>query len=397
MINLPEKYILIVGAGSMATAIAYDLKVNQPDFDIVVVDKDVKALSTLLSNRELHDGVYGIVGDGTDDVLMRSLFKNATAAVGSAGYFLNANHTALAIESNTQWVDLGGNNTVVEQQFALSEQAKAAGVTIVPDCGLAPGMVSILAGDAMKRLDSVEELHFRVGGLPKQPKLPLNYGLCFSAEGLINEYVEPARLIEDGKIVEVPSLTGWERVEIGAPFGDLEAFHTSGGSSTMVETFADKLKKLDYKTLRYPGHLRNIKLLEDLGLFKSEPFTFKDKASVSPRQMMCAVLENAGWVTEDLVIMVNWAIGYRNGKKVKIEYRLLDYHDPVTGFSAMARTTGFSAAVVLNMILNGQTEDRGVIKQELSIPPEIYLQEMAKRGLKIEISEWYLPDSDSTE
>ncbi|MBT7616452.1 MAG: hypothetical protein HN590_04120 [Calditrichaeota bacterium] len=397
MQNLPERYILIIGAGSMATAITYDLILHQPSYDIVVLDKDAGAVKKFLAHPGFNGKVHGIVGDGHDCALMVELFKNAVAAVGSAGYYLNTDHTALAIETHTHWVDLGGNNTVVEQQFAMSERAKAAGVTVVPDCGLAPGMVSILAGDAVKRLDTVDELHFRVGGLPKNPEPPLNYGLCFSAEGLINEYVEPARLIEDGKVCEVPSLTGWESVEVGKPFGDLEAFHTSGGSSTMVETFTGKVKTLDYKTLRYPGHLSDIKLLQDIGLLDSEKLSFGEDKSVSPRQMMCAVLEKAGWVSEDLIVLVSWALGVRDGKRVKIEYRLLDYHDPVTGLSAMARTTGFSAAVVLNLILDGQIEERGVIKQELSVPPDEYLQGLAKRGLKIEIAEWYTPDEDMEE
>ncbi len=394
MQNLPEEYILIIGAGSMATAIAYDLKTHQPDCDIVVLDKAEEAVNKLLANQNLKGDIHGVVGNGNDAEMMRKLFSKAIAAVGSAGYYLNADHTRIAIESNTHWVDLGGNNSIVDQQFALNERAKTAGVTVVPDCGLAPGMVSILAGDAVKRLDSVEELHFRVGGLPKQPEPPLNYKLCFSAEGLINEYVEPARLIEDGKIIETQSLTGWERVEVGPPFGELEAFHTSGGSSTMVDTFAGQVKVLAYKTLRYPGHLRNIKLLHDIGLFSSEPLEFSNNKTLSPRQMMGAVLEKAGWIDEDLIILLSWAFGYRDGKKVKVEYRMLDYFDPETGFSAMARTTGFSAAVVMNMILDGIISEKGVIKQELSVPPTEYLQGMAKRGLKIEIAEWKLPEDN---
>jgi lysine 6-dehydrogenase len=152
---------------------------------------------------------------------------------------------------------LGGNNYIVDAQLALDEAAKKANINIVPDCGLAPGMVSVLAMHGANRFDETEEIHIRVGGLPQTPKPPLDYQLVFSVEGLINEYIESARVIRDGKIIEVNSMTELETLAFDG-FSALEAFQTSGGTSTLPDTFCGKVKELDYKTIRYAGHCQKI-------------------------------------------------------------------------------------------------------------------------------------------
>ena len=159
-----------------------------------------------------------------------------------------------AIEARTNFCDLGGNNSVVDSELALDAQARAAGINIIPDCGLAPGMVSVLAAHGAARFRRLDELHIRVGGLPQKPRPPLDYQIVFSVEGLINEYVERARVIRDGEIIEVESMTEVESLQFPAPFGQMEAFQTSGGTSTLPETFLGRIRELDYKTIRYTGN-----------------------------------------------------------------------------------------------------------------------------------------------
>src|SRR5204862_625335 len=131
---------------------------------------------------------------------------------------------------------LGGDNDVVAAELALHAAARAKGVNVIPGCGLAPGMTAVLVAHAVARFDSVDEIHIRVGGLPLAPKPPLDYQLVFSVEGLINEYVERARVVRDGKVVEIESMTEVEELEFPQPFGKMEAFQTSGGTSTLPDT-----------------------------------------------------------------------------------------------------------------------------------------------------------------
>lgn len=381
-----DKSILIIGAGGMTRAIAYDLRNRAPSCDLTVIDHDPDALTRLVDYLG-SEGVTAVQSDASDPDGCRSLFTGKSLVIGAADYRYNFDLTALAVEQGAHWIDLGGNNDVVVKQFDLDAHAKSEGVAIIPDTGLAPGMVNVLAGDAANRLDRVEELHFRVGGLPQKPEPPLFYGLLFSPDGLANEYCEPALVIENGQVRKVPSLTGWERVHVGAPYGELEAFHTSGGSSTMVSTFSGKVTSLDYKTLRYPGHLRRIKLLHDLGFMDDTEVDLGGGNCVVPRRLFGALLERFGWVAEDVVILKSWATGLRNGRKIRIDYKLIDHFDPETGLTSMARTTGFSAAIVARMILDGRISEHGVLRQEVSVPPVEYIRDLELRGIEVEIRE----------
>jgi len=383
---MKNKQILIIGAGAMSRSIAFDLLKTEPAYHVTIMDREQDVLDSLVKFVG-SDDISAIIGNAGDIDSCRELFKGKDIIIGAAGYRYNVELTKLAVECNANWIDLGGNNDVVDCQFKLDKEALSNDVTVVPDCGLAPGMVNIIAGDAVNRLDEVYELHFRVGGLPQEPKPPLFYGLVFSADGLANEYSEPSLVIENGNVVEVESLTGWEQVHVGAPYGILEAFHTSGGSSTMVRTFSGIIKNLDYKTLRYPGHLRGVRLLYDLGFFNNREIDLGGGNYAAPRKLFTAALERLGWVTEDIVILDCWALGKRDGQSVRIEYSLLDSYDSQTGLTAMARTTGFSAAVIVRMILDGTISAKGVIRQEISVPPGEYFNNLKERSVEIKITE----------
>jgi len=387
----------MIGAGGMARAMAWDLRHVEPFHNVVVLDHDPEALEGL-ANFVGRDGVQTVCGDAGNGELLKELMTDASAAIGAASYRYHYHAAAEAVQSGAHWVDLGGNPTVVKQQFSLHDKAVAARVGVIPDAGLAPGLINIIGGALASRLDTIDELHFRVGGLPQFPKPPLFYGLVFSPEGLANEYHEPAWVIEDGNVKEVESLTGWERVYFGSPLGTLEAFHTSGGASTMVETFTGKVTALDYKTLRYPGHLRKIKLLGDLGFWKDDPISpspvsgggIKGGGEVfetTPRAVLGEMLKRLGWVTEDLVALVAWGIGRKAGRKHRVDIKMADYYDPTTKLTSMARTTGFPAVILARMLAEGELTERGVLRQEVSVPPERMFEELAKRGVKIEVKE----------
>ncbi len=372
--------VLVCGAGMMARALVYDLrKFARPD-RITVLDVDSSRLSSFTDDKvEKHQG------DLTDRKFIDPFFKAADIACGAASYKLNALLTDCAIANGAHFVDMGGNNTVVEQQSAMSDRAARAGLTVIPDCGLAPGMVSILAADGIARFDSVDSVKLRVGGLPQHPQPPLDYAIFFSPEGLINEYREPTVVLRDGKLTKLESLTEIEELSLPPNFPKLEAFHTSGGASTLPYTFEGKIRDLDYKTIRYPGHAEKIKFLFDLGLADETPYQIQD-VTLSPDRMLREVFahrlpQNA----PDVILVYAEVVGIRQGKQGRVTYRIEDYLDVSTNHSAMQRTTAYSTGIIMQMIAEGLIRQRGTLRSELGIDTTSYVRLLRQRGIDLQI------------
>ena len=297
-------------------------------------------------------------------------------------YWYNVPLSRAAIAAGSNFCDLGGNNTIVDQQLGLDAEARDAGISIIPDCGLAPGMVSILAMHGAAQFDEVEEIHIRVGGLPQKPEPPLDYQLVFSVEGLINEYIEPARVIRDGKIVEVESMTEIEEIAFEG-FPPLEAFQTSGGTSTLPETFRGTIRELDYKTIRYAGHCAKFKAMIDLGLCSSEEVATSDGSFV-PRKAFGKLLElNLPADGPDYVLVRVDVVG-DGGKRFRMD--IVDRQDEVNGVSAMMRTTAFPASIIAQMMAKGEVLARGATPQEKAVDPKKFLAELQRRGIVVEES-----------
>jgi lysine 6-dehydrogenase len=309
-------------------------------------------------------------------------------------YFLNLQVTEAAIAAKTHMVDMGGNTDLVFEQRKLDAQAKAAGVTILPDCGLAPGMANIIAAHGIAQMDQVESLKIRVGGLPQYPQPPLNYQLFFSVHGLINEYIGQSVVIRDGKISSVETLTDVETVHLAQPVGqtqqqDLEAFHTLGGLSTLPWTFAAKVRNMDYKTLRYPGHCQHIKTMADLGLMDEAPRVI-DGQTIRPRDVFAAVIserlnaERNGWDPRDVVVVLVTLEGSRGGQPVHLRYELIDHYDEATGLTAMMRTTAFPVSIVAQMMGDGAISERGVLPLETAVPTQAFIEALLQRNLRLQ-------------
>ncbi len=390
--------LLVIGAGMMARAVAYDL-VRQEDVDEVrVTDVDQKRLRSLkraLRSRKIKT----VRADASDRRRMTELMKPCDVAVSCVPYFHNLGLTRAAIAARTHFCDLGGNNEVVRRQLALSAQAKKAGVAVVPDCGLAPGMVSILVADGFSRLGRTDAIRIRVGGLPRKPNPPLDYALVFSANGLLNEYTEPCLVLRDGRLAWREPLADVEELTFPRPFGRLEAFNTSGGSSALPCTYRGRVKTLDYKTIRYPGHCTKFRLLFDLGLTSLKPVEV-DGRRVIPRHLLIQRLEAVlPWEKDDVVLMRvevegegsrgretgESSGGSKRGKKIR--YELVDYGDRNNGLTAMMRTTGFSAAIVALMLGRGQVPLCGAFTGENCVPSLAFIRELRRRGLRLRVRE----------
>jgi lysine 6-dehydrogenase len=367
----------------MGLGAAYDLAHNSPGVEaITIADADAGAVRRVVEQVN-SDILGGVTLDVSNYEAVVPLLRGHDAAISCVNYWHNERLAKACIEAGVNFCDLGGNNTVVDAELALDAQAKLAGVNIIPDCGLAPGMVSVLATHGAQRFTHLDEIHIRVGGLPQKPEPPLNYQIVFSPEGLINEYIEPARVIRDGKIVEVESMTELEWLEFPPPYGKLEAFQTSGGTSTLPDTFLGKVRELDYKTLRYPGHCEQFKLLIDLGLTSSEPVT-AEGAAVKPRRVLSEVLlKNLPADGPDLVFVQLVFRGQMDGLNRTLRYIIIDRYDETTGLSAMMRTTAFPASIIAQMMARGETTQRGAVPQELAIPPDPFVEELKRRNILI--------------
>jgi len=373
----------LIGAGLQGTAIAYDLA-RQSDFEaIIVADLDLgraERLAELDSTGRTEPRCL----DAGQSAAVADLAREVDVLVSATYYGFNLGLARAAIAGGAHFCDLGGNNAVVDAELALDGEAQRAGVTLIPDCGLAPGMATVLGALALARHPSPDALHIRVGGLPLHPKPPLDYKLVFAPEGLINEYVEPARVLRDGRLVEVDSLTEVEPV-VFAGFGPLEAFHTSGGSSTLPRTFCDRLRTLEYKTIRYPGHCERMRLLRDLGLMDAKPIRAWDRGvAVAPRDVLEALLADRLVDPDGDVVLVRVeASGPHERRQVRHVFELVDRGDPETGHTAMMRTTGYPAAIVAGMLARGEIRRPGAVPQELAVPGEPFLAALKARGFAI--------------
>jgi len=370
---------LVLGSGRMARGLVHFLKRRDPGARIRVVDVVASAARDLARLAGVEAGRLDLASRKA----VRAAMQDADVALSAAHYRFNVMLTEEAARTRTHLVDLGGNNDVVARQVALSPRVARAGITVVPDTGLAPGMTNLLAMWAIEGMDDVESVHIRVGGVPLEPEPPLNYQLVFATEGLVNEYVEDALLIRGGRLLRVPSLTEVETLRFPPPFGVMEAFHTSGGASTLVRTLRGRVRDLDYKTIRYPGHAARMHALKHLGFMGSEPL-IAGGARVSPRALTGLLLEKhlpSGG--PDAVLVRVTAAGKRRGRRVTVRIGLVDIFDRATGLTAMMRTTAFPSACIAWMLGRGIIARPGVHPQETVVPIRRFVREMRSAGLAL--------------
>ena len=344
--------IAVIGAGLMGRAALYDLSQNS----------------------------------SVEQAGIAHLLKDYDAAIAATTYQHNPGLTRAAIRAGCHLVDLGGNNDVVRTQLEMNDEAEQADVIIVPDCGLAPGMVSVMAADGVAKLDKVSSVKIRVGGLPQAPRPPLNYQMVFSPEGLINEYWEPCVILQDGRKATVAPMTGLEELEFDG-VGQLEAFYTSGGSSTLPDTYGGQISHLDYKTIRYPGHCRPMRTMLELGLGSRKPVNLGG-VEVEPRALFKAILSrNLTHAGPDIVLVRVTVEGNKDNAEKSIVYEIVDRQDPGAELTAMMRTTAFPAAIIAQLAASGQITARGVKSQEVAVKPSLFLPQLGKRGIKLTITE----------
>lgn len=371
---------VVLGAGMQGTAAAYDL-LRAGAGEVRIADRDgTLAAASAARLRSLSSGqVRPMQADAADPATLEPVLRGASVLLSAVPYLLNPGVARACVDAGVGYCDLGGNTEVSGQVLGLHERAVARGLTLVPDCGLAPGLANTLLAAALQRVPQARHARMYCGGLPQDPEPPFGYHLVFAMEGLLNEYAGEAQVIRHGQQQRVRALDEVETLDF-PELGRLEAFATSGGTSTTPRTFQGRLDTLEYKTLRYSGHVAMMRAYRDAGLLDEEPVELADGTRVRPRELLSTLLRprlhKAGG--RDLVALRVEVQGDSGGGA----FSLVDRYDQETGFSAMERCTAFPAAVVACMIAAGETEV-GAVPLETGVPPEPFLDHLAQRDLPL--------------
>jgi lysine 6-dehydrogenase len=373
--------VLVIGSGMMGSAMAYDF-IHSPGVEKVIL-ADINEDQAKRSAQSIGGNIEPRKLDINQRNEVIALMKQVNVAAGATSYNHNVLLSSAAIEARVHFCDLGGNMDVVDRQIALADQARAAGVLILPNCGLAPGMACVIASGAAKKFSIVEELHIRVGGLPQHPQPPFNYQLVFSPEGLINEYLEPAEVIRNGEFFHVESMLDCEELEFPSPFGKMEAFNTSGGTSTLTRMFKGKVKELDYKTIRYKGHCEKFKTLLDLGFASSDPVQVGANMFTAREYFELLLKKKLPANGPDVVLTRVTVRGVLGGSPKTLAYEMIDYYDSTANMTSMMRTTAFPTSIIAQMVANGTIKERGVHPPEQCVPLDPFIAELKKRKIII--------------
>ena len=375
--------MLVLGAGLQGGACAYNLLQNPQVEHVTLADQNParlpKFLAPLVGKR-----LKPVPFDASDFPAVVALMRGHDAAMCALPYYFNEPMSRAAIEGGCHFADLGGNTEIVFQQKKLHDAAVAAGISIIPDCGLAPGMVNILAAEGIRRVDQAKSVKIYVGGLPQHPEPPLNYQIVYSLEGALDYYTTPSWVLRDGKPIQVDALSELEPQDFPSPVGTLEAFHTGGGISTMPFAWQGKIETMEYKTLRYPGHVAIMRPIRELGLISNTPISVKGH-HVVPRDVFIASVQPLLMKPEgrDLVALRVTVTGQKAGKESKVTFELLDYFDAANGISAMMRTTGYSLSLTGQMQVTGQVLAKGTHTPDEAVPFQPYVDGLAKFGVNI--------------
>jgi saccharopine dehydrogenase-like NADP-dependent oxidoreductase len=339
--------VLLLGAGKIGRMIAR-LLVDTGDYDVVVGDSSREALELIASRIGVKTVQVNV--ESSDD-LAKALAGRDTV-ISALSYYHNPRVAEAALAAGASYFDLTEDVETTRRVRAVAEKAKP-GQVFMPQCGLAPGFISIVANDLAQQVEKLDTVRMRVGALPQFPTGALKYNLTWSTDGLINEYCNPCDAIHGGRRIEVLPLEGYEQFSLdGVRY---EAFNTSGGLGTLCESLDGKVRDLNYKTVRYLGHCNQVQLLvNELRLSER-------------RDLLKDILENAVPITfQDVVVTFCTVTGYRNGQLVQITDARKIYHQEIGGenWSAIQITTAAGICAVIDMHVAGQLNSSGFLRQE---------------------------------
>ncbi len=337
--------ILLLGAGKIGGIIA-DLLANCGDYHVTVADADPKALALLPKHAQITPQQLDVL----DNKQLLAAMQGKFAVLSACPYHITKFVAQAAADAKVHYMDLTEDVACTQLVKSLAENADTA---FIPQCGLAPGFISIAAYDIAKQFDELQNVHMRVGALPKYPSNALKYNLTWSTDGLINEYCNPCDAIVERELRQVLPLEQVEQFSLDGI--SYEAFNTSGGLGTLCETLEGKVTNLNYRTVRYPGHRDIMKmLLHDLRL-------------IDRKELLKEILETALPITyQDVVLVFINVSGMKNGRLVQESYANKIYSQEINGslYSAIQITTASAICTVLDLLASGKLPQRGFVRQE---------------------------------
>jgi saccharopine dehydrogenase-like NADP-dependent oxidoreductase len=345
--------VIVLGAGKIGSVIAKDFSKRRPE--LTLGDIDIQRAKEAAAEV----GGDSLIFDTSNFDQMVQTISDYDLVIGALPGDYGYRALEACIDARKDVVDV---SFTPEDPLELDEEAKKSKVTIIPDCGVAPGLSNLLVGYGASMLDTVEEAKIMVGGIPEKKVPPLDYTITWSADGLIDEYIRDVSIIKDGELVQVSPLSGLEEIEFPR-VGTLEAFYTDGLRS-LVKSLPNA-KNLYEKTLRYPGHVEKVKILRELGFFSEEPIRVGG-SKVIPKFISARIFEKSLSMTDigDLLAMKVQVSGQKDGESCGYSYHVLEYYDHESEVSAMARTTAYTASIVAGILVDGGIRKEGVIPIE---------------------------------
>lgn len=345
---------VVLGCGKVGSVMACDLAASE-GWEVRVADPFEDALARV----EGRDGITTTREDCSDATVVTRLAEEADIVIGALPSSMGYASIEAVIRTGTPMCDI---SFMTEDFLELDELAREHGTTVIADCGVAPGMSNMLSSWGVSKLDQADLVEILVGGIPRERFGPWEYKAGFSPYDVIEEYVRPSRVVENGEIVIKEALSEPEPIDFPG-VGTLEAFNTDGLRS-LAETL--DVPNMREKTLRYPGHIDLARAMRETGLFSEEPIEV-DGVQVRPRALLAKLLFPK-WTyepfEEDITVMRVTVEGELDGVATRFRWDLLDRLDPETGFTSMARTTGFTCTVVARLMLDGTIDRHGVFAPE---------------------------------
>ncbi len=378
----------VLGSGMQGTAAAYDLAKFAEASRIVLADVSLEraALAAERVNRLVGlERCSAAQVDVLDRADLGRFLEGFDVLLSCVPYWMHPQIAEVAIANRTCMCDLGGNTEITWQTLALDERARLAGVCLVPDCGLAPGLVNSMGLFLIEKMDRCDSVKLYCGVLPQHPKPPFNYKLTFNVEGLVTEYDYKAIALRGGEIVELDTLSELETLSV-SDLGEMEAFTTSGGTSTAAYTLQGRVQNYEYKTIRFPGHCERMRIFKDFGFWGEEPVEVKG-VSVRPKDLFCKVFGEhlARYADSDQCVIRGVGMGISEGQPLTLQVDLHDKQDEATGFSSMERLTGFSLSIYSQAMAAGKVPI-GCQRYEQAMTGSDFFAELGRRGIEQRIS-----------
>lgn len=374
--------ITVLGAGAIGSAIAWDLAQRDDVTHVQVVDHKLGALNALaafVGSPKVRTARI----DVRDERRLAAVLAGSACVVSSVAAHLHAKLARTALAAGAHFCDLGGHPATVEAELALDPEAATRSRWIVPNCGFAPGLVNLVVMRGVERFERVESVVVRAGNIPVRAEPPFYHRLAYAATKLVEDYTAPVPVIREGRVEWVEPLSGVEEVHFPPPFHRLEAFYTAGKLSTLPEDLAGRVRTLDYKTLRHPGHAAALRSVLALGF--GEDTSVDVRTHLTYRDLLVRRLrERLGGPYEDAVLMRTRIEGVVEGQPRALVYELTALYDAERGLSAVQRCTAFPAAAVAVLLASGLVPGGGAAPPERILPKDPFFEALAERGLRIE-------------